>query len=426
MEYEKRRYSRKFRSDERMKLHIPYGRSSMRLEVGDARRIDVVSPREISPDDDAVANSLRRPVNSSELSEFLLNRDKILVVINDYTRPTRTAEVLPALDLKDKKVGTIIASGAHRASSQSELEKLVGGAAPPYGGKVIVHDAKNDSQLRSLGHTTRGTDLQISEQLFDADGIIVVGSVEPHYYAGFTGGRKFCLPGLAGYKSIEMNHALVLDERSSILRLGGNPVHEDFMNALELYDRYEDIFSIQLVLNRDHQISYALSGHIVDSFNEAVERAKEIYVAPVESKADIVIAVATSPMDVDLYQAHKAIENVKPALNDEGVLILVSACPDGIGPRGFYDLLASGGDVLEKIGEGYRLGYHKAAKLIQLEKRAKLFAVTDLQPSILNAVSIAPYSDIQSAFDAATELKGSNSQVVVVLDGCLTVPVPRK
>src|SRR5208283_1001057 len=112
-----------------------------------------------------------------------------------------------------------------------------------------------------------------------------------------------------------------------------------------IFNRYEDIFAIQLVLNRDHQISYTVSGHVIHSFNSAVVRAKEVYVAPVEAKADIVVTVATPPMDLDLYQAHKAIENVKLALKDRGVVILVSPCTDGVGLRGFYDLLAQGGSV---------------------------------------------------------------------------------
>ena len=114
-------------------------------------------------------------------------------------------------------------------------------------------------------------------------------------------------------------------------------------------------------------------------------RAKEIYVAPVEAKADIIVTVARPPMDLDLYQAHKAIENVKLALKDQGVVILVSPCTDGIGLRDFYDLLAHGGSVnaFNITKETYRLGYHKAAKLAQLLKEARLFAVT--KPSTRNA-----------------------------------------
>lgn len=408
-----------------MNLEIPYGQNFMSLHLDETRPVEVVSPSSIPPDPTSVVSSFQHPCAFSDLSSFLSERKRILVVVNDHTRPTPSLEVLQNLDLKEKDVTTIVASGTHRAPSLSELEMLLGGSLPPYGGKLIVHNSKDNSLLRSAGRTSRGTELQFNRLVFDADGIIVVSSVEPHYFAGFTGGRKFLLPSLAGFRSIEMNHSLALDARSTILRLEGNPVHEDFMEALGIFDRNDDIFSIQLVLNRDHQVSYASSGHITDSFTDAVEHAREVYVAPVESKADIVISVATPPMDLDLYQAQKAIENVKPALKDDGVLILVAPCQDGIGIRAFYDLLASSGDVFEKIRKGYRLGYHKAAKIAELLTKAKLFAVTNLKPEVLNAIAISPYRDVQSAFNYATKLKGKDSHVLVVLDGCLTVPVPR-
>jgi len=397
----------------------------MELKIKDVRPVDVVSPRDAPYDEDSVARSLLHPRKFPDFASFLSRRRNILVVINDHTRPTPTLDVLKRLDIAGKEVTTIVASGAHRAPSQSELEGLLGGAFPPYGGRVVVHNSRDESQLRSIGRTSRGTELQLNKLLFDADGIIVIGSVEPHYYAGFTGGRKFLLPALAGYRSIEMNHSLALDESSAILRLEGNPVHEDFMEALDLFDRYDDIFSIQLVLNRDHQISYSASGHVIESFESAIALAKEIYVAPVDAKRDIILTVARPPMDLDLYQAHKAIENVKPALRDQGVVVLVSPCTDGIGPRGFYDLLASGRDVDAKIREGYRLGYHKAAKLVQLMKRARLFAVTDLQPGVLRDISIVPCRNVQSAIDEASNLKGTDASILVVLDACLTVPVPK-
>ena len=411
---------------ENMKIDIPYGKSSIPLELKDGRPVDIVSPRETPHNESTVEKSLLNPQDCPDLVTFLSGRKKILVVINDHTRPTPTSDVLKRLDLKEKEVTTIVASGTHRAPSARELDGLLGGSNPSYGGKVTLHDSNDKSQLKSIGRTSRGTELQFNKHVFDADGIIVVGSVEPHYYAGFTGGRKFLLPALAGFRSIEMNHSLALDERSTILRLEGNPVHEDFMEALEIFDRYDDIFSIQLVLNRHHQISHALSGHVVHSFNSAVERAKEIYVAPVETKADVIVTIATQPMDLDLYQAHKAIENVKLALKDRGLIILVSPCLDGVGLRSFYDLLAQGDSVnaLNITRETYRLGFHKAAKLAQLLKEARIFAVTNLQPGTLRTIGITPFEDVQSAVDEASKLKGVDSRILVVLDGCLTVPVP--
>lgn len=408
-----------------MKIKIPYGPGSMRMEVDEDTPVEIVSPRKTPADEACIAKSLSRPAAFADLASFVANKKKILVVINDHTRPTPTAAVLKNLDLKGKDVTTVVATGAHRVPYPEEMLRLLGGPVPPYGGNAVFHDSKEYSSLKSIGQTRRGTKLSLSQHLFAADGIIVVGSVEPHYFAGFTGGRKFLLPGLAGFESIEMNHSLALDRRSAILSLDGNPVHEDFMEALDIFDRYADIFSIQLVLNSEHQVSFASSGNIIQSFMDAVERAKGVYVTPVEAKADIVISVAGRPMDLDLYQSQKAIDNVKLALNDDGIVILVSRCSDGIGNRGFYDLLASGKNVLKSAEEGYRFGYHKAVKIAELLKRARIFAVTDLPPEILKAISISPYGNVQSALKHATDLKGKGSRVLIVLDATVAVPFPK-
>jgi nickel-dependent lactate racemase len=408
-----------------MRIDIPYGQASMQLVLDDKTPIEVVSPGSAPANEQSIGTSLSHPLESPDLASFLSSRRKILVVVNDHTRPTPTSTVLRKLSLKEKDVTTIVASGAHKAPSQPQLEELFGGPDPPYGGRVVLHDSTDESQLKEIGRTSRGTELKFNKEVFDADGIIVVGSVEPHYFAGFTGGRKFLLPGLAGFRSVEMNHSLALDQNSKVLQLEGNPVHDDSMEALDLFDRYEDIFSIQVVLNHDHQVSNAYAGHVVNSFKAAVERAKAIYVAPIEAKADIVLAAARPPMDANLYQSHKAIENVKLALKDEGIIILVSPCDEGIGPSNFYDLLASGTSISKAIKEGYKLGYHKAARLARLTKQARLFAVTNLPSETLNRISIIPCRDVQSAVSVASTMRGINSRVLVVQDGCVTVPVPK-
>jgi nickel-dependent lactate racemase len=303
------------------------------------------------------------------------------------------------------------------------LSTLLGSVAPPYGGQVIVHDSRDESSLRPLGETSRGTKLLMNVRLFDADGIVVIGSVEPHYFAGFTGGRKFFVPALAGRKSIEMNHSLALDPNARILALEGNPVHEDLMEALHLFNRNEDIFSIQLVLNSRQQISYTSAGNIVDSFRAAVEHAKENYTASVKAKADIVIAIARPPMDLDLYQSQKAIENVKFALKNDGVLILVSRCPDGVGNRDFYDLLSAGSEAIRKARESKILGCHKAVKLAEFLDRAHVFAITDLPRKLLEAISIKPFTSVQRALEEATRFKGKESTILIVDDAGVTVPI---
>jgi len=406
-----------------MKLSIPFGDLAMPLVLGD-QSIRVVSPQHFPPDEDSVMRSLTNQADSG-FESFISKRNRILVVINDHTRPLADG-VLEKLPLKGKEVTTIIATGAHRAPTSQELVRLLGGDVPPYGGRVVIHDATDDPSMKSIGRTARGTEVRLNSRVFDVDGFVVIGSVEPHYYAGFTGGRKFLLPGLAAFKSVEMNHSLALDERARILVLDGNPVHEDFMDALRMFGKTDDIFSIQLVMNTEHRISFASSGHIVNSFADAVQQASRTYVCPVPSKADILIAIVSPPLDLDLYQAHKAIENVKLALNDEGILILVAQCRDGIGDRAFYDLLLSKRDLSKIVKERYTFGGHKALRITQLLQRAKIFAVTELDPKVMKVISISPFVDLQSAVDNALALKGNDANILLVNDAGVTVPIPRR
>ena len=404
-------------------VQIPYGRGSVNLEIPEGRRVEVASPKEVPADPNAIQRCLTSPIGRKDLESFICNKCRILVVVNDHTRSTPTSEVLRLLDFNGKEVTTLIASGSHRAPSESEIRAILGGAGPPYGGKVAIHNCRDANSLKRLGRTSRGTEIYLNSLLFEADGIIPVSSVEPHYFAGFTGGRKFLLPALAGFDSIAANHCLAAQESSRLLALEGNPVHDDFMDALQMFGRRDEIFSIQLVLNRSSQVSYAFSGDIIESFNLAVKRAQQIYVPTVRGKSDVVVSVNEPPLDIDLYQSQKAIDNVKLAVREGGIIILVSSCREGIGDQHFYKLLTSPSGLGEKNGQEF--GYHKVVKLTNLLKRASIFAVTTLPPSVPRSIGLRPYRDLNAAFREATRIKGNESEVLIVLDSGITVPLPQ-
>lgn len=405
-------------------MRIPFGQDSMNLVFEEGRHVEVVSPKAAPRDPNAIRRSMENPLDFKDFESFISDKHRILIVVNDHTRSTPTAEILRNLYLKDKEVTTIIASGSHRSPDAREIREILGGEAPPYGGKVVVHNCRDTNSLKRLGRTSRGTEVYVNSLLFSADGIIPIASVEPHYFAGFTGGRKFLVPALAGFDSIATNHCLAADERAKVLALEGNPVHEDFMEALGMFGRFDDIFSIQLVLNQKSQVSYACSGHVTKSFEEAVEHAKDIYVPKVQRKADIVISVNEPPLDIDLYQSQKALDNVKLAVKQGGTIILVSSCREGIGDEHFYKLLTTENTGLRKENAS-KFGYHKVVKLANLLKTASIFAVTNLPSSIPKAIGLTPYRNVQEALEDATKVKGKASDVLVVLNGGITVPVPR-
>jgi nickel-dependent lactate racemase len=167
-------------------------------------------------------------------------------------------------------------------------------------------------------------------------------------------------------------------------------------------------------------VSYASSGHIVHSFVDAVKEAKAAYVTSVTAQADIVISVSKPPMDIDFYQSQKAIENVKLAAREGGIIILVSSCREGIGDSGFYNMLTSNDDTIDS----HKFGFHKAIKMKKLLEKAKIFVVSDLPAAVPKAMSLTPFTNIQTAFDKAIEIKGQSARTLIVYDGSVVVPIP--
>jgi nickel-dependent lactate racemase len=183
------------------------------------------------------------------------------------------------------------------------------------------------------------------------------------------------------------------------------------------------------VLTSDHKLYAVTSGDLLKSFDTAIKFAHEVFCVPLRKKGNIVITAAPYPMDIDLYQSQKALDNGKLALGDEGVIILVSKCRTGVGEDAFLELLCKADSpqtVLEQLGDKYKLGYHKAAKMAQIGTYAKMWAVTDLDDAIVKNAMLKPYKSIQAAVDDAVNIikeKNKLPRTVVMPFGSLTVPL---
>jgi lactate racemase len=411
-----------------MNISVPYGKDgSLTVELNDAIQPRFLEANDVVIDnpDQVIAASIANPVNSRSFEAFLQDAGKVLVIVNDATRPTPTPKVLDVIfePLSKTDYRFIIATGVHRGPSEEEFVQIFGDYYPKIKDRIIVHDAKKEEDMVYLGDSSNGTPMYVNKAGVEADKIIIISSVEPHYFAGYTGGRKSFLPGIAGYKTVEKNHKLALVPEARALALSGNPVHEDMMDAIKTVK--QEIFSIMTVLDKHHQVYAACSGHIHDSFYAAIDRADEVFCAPLAQKTDIVVSVVKFPQDIDLYQAQKGIDNAKLALKEDGILILVAKCRCGIGGKAFADLLGSCDTpkaALEKIEQGYVLGYHKAAKMAEIGLWAQMWAVTDVPPEQIAPLFITPFSDLQTALDQALAQKGPGASVLFLMDGGLTVP----
>ena len=410
-----------------MRVEVQYGDGRETADIPDENLGEIVNPKDLPPLDEntVLEGALKNPLGSQTFEEFVKRAKDIIVVVNDATRPTPTGRVLESMMplLVGKTVSYIIATGMHRAPTEDEFKFIFGPVYDRVKDRVIVHDSKT-SETAFVGTSRNGTRLLLNRKVLDAHSIIVISSVEPHYFAGYTGGRKSFLPGVSAYETIEQNHKHALRLEAQALKLKGNPVHEDMEDmAKALKDKR--IFSVMVVLDKDHRICHASAGHLKRSWRAAVKKADEVFVVKLKKKADVVVAVTAFPYDIDLYQSQKALDNAKYAVRDGGVIILVSACRTGVGPETFLNLLASANtpkDVLEKISHTYKLGYHKAAKMAEIGLKCRMMAVTKLDPDIARKAHMEPMPTLQAAVDEAIRGLGPKSKVTFIMDAVITVP----
>jgi nickel-dependent lactate racemase len=397
----------------------------------------VIEPNETEgarPAGEILAKALSSPIGpdggpGGGLREFLSGARKVLIIVNDATRPTPTAAMLDAVmpALSGLEVRVLVATGAHRGPTEEEYGRILGRHFVDLRKGSSAHAARDEASMVDIGTTSRSTPVALNRLAAEAERIIVTGSVEPHYFAGYTGGRKAFLPGVAAFRTIEANHRLALDPRAASLSLETNPVHQDMVEALAFVKA--PVFSIMSVLDREQRLAAAAAGDICGAFEAAVTEARRVFCVPFSQRAEVVISVAKCPMDIDLYQSQKAIDNGALALADGGTLVLVSSCRDGIGDKAYAELLARSGSpagALELIMEGYRLGYHKAAKIAETANRARIVAKTELGAELLASMFIEASADLQAAVDAAIERVEKDTRrragIVYIPDGCVTVP----
>ncbi|MDR2865819.1 MAG: nickel-dependent lactate racemase [Methanomassiliicoccaceae archaeon] len=410
-----------------MKIDIKYGKDgAQRIDVPDKNMIGIFYPKDVRCGDPGkvINDAIDNPIGYASLSDFLKGGKDTVFIVNDRTRPTPTAKVLDALsermDLRDARY--LIATGTHRDMTQEEYGFVFGAHYAKLKDRIICHDSKGSECVR-LGRSKNGTDMEVNKIAVDADRLVIITSVEPHYFAGYTGGRKSFLPGVASFKTVEQNHKLAMKMEAQSLVLEGNPVHEDMMDALEVV-KGKSIFSIQMVLDRHQDIYKVAAGDLHKAFDRAVGWANEVFSVPVPEKADMVISVAPYPMDVDLYQSQKALDNGKWALKEGGKILMVSKCREGIGHATFLDQLSSSGDpkkVLEDLGKEYKLGYHKAAKMAEIMVWAEVWAVTDLQKGLISSANMRPFDTVADAVSEALRQK-PDARILILMDGSVTIP----
>lgn len=404
-----------------MKYEISYGQKKEILEISNDIKGDILSP--IKPpkvDLNLVIQRLK-----IEVQKFFYSGKSFLIIVNDYTRPTPTSEILNLLEdnFFDKEIYFLVALGSHRKPDEKENFQIFGNFYEKYKERIFYHNCKDKSELIYLGKTNFNTPVYLNKLIEKVDKIITINSIEPHYFAGYTGGRKTFLPGVAGYETITANHFLSLNKKATTLTLIDNPVSCDMEEVAKMVQK--PIFSMQVIVNQSKNIYSLTFGDLFKSFKEGVRWAEKIFCIPIKEKYDIVIALIKSPYDVNFYQAQKGLENAKMALKEGGKIILVSSCEKGIGEDEFINIMKTADspkEVIQNIKKNFILGYHKSAKIAELLTWAEIYTVVGIPNEIVELIFMKPFFTVQEAIDYAIK-KDNIKNILILPDASLTLPM---
>jgi len=402
--------------------HLPYGKTEVSVDIPSKYRVRVLKPANtpvVADEITEIERALKNPVNSKCLSEIASPGQKAVIIVSDTTRPTPTARLLPPLISELNTAGVrdttiVFGLGIHRRQTEDEKKSILGGL---YGEiRSIEHDINN---CIYLGTTSRGTPVEIFEPVMDADIVICAGTIEHHYYAGYSGGAKSILPAVSSKKSIEANHALMLDPKSSAGR-PDSPVREDIEEAGALLGID---FILNVVLNERKEIVFAAAGDYIEAHRKGAAFLDKLCKIRVEPADIIIVSPGGWPKDIDIYQSHKALEHAKSAVKEGGSIILMAECREGFGNRVFEEWLNFDRDeVIEKFKSGFVMGGHKAALIAALAKKADLYLVSSLPDEMVRKAYFIPAS-LENALGMALKKHGRDARIIVMPYGGSTLAV---
>ncbi len=413
---------------------LPYGKTDVCVRVPARNLLGSLVPKEKAACADAKAEVERAlkeplPLGTRKLSEIATPESKVVIVVDDATRKAPSdIMLLPVLaelslaGVKDENITVIFGTGIHRPVTSDEAKMLLGEEALKRV-KTISHDAKA-SDLVHVGNTQHGNKVMLNRVFTEADVRVLLGDVGFHYYAGYGGGRKSVLPAVAGEESIKFNHAMLLNSNARNGILEGNPVHEDMVEAAKLA---KVDFVVNVVTNSKSQVVQAFAGELDEVFGQGVKLVDELFRVTVDRRADIVVAsCGGNPADINLFQAHKAIDSALEVVKRGGVIILVAECPEGHGNQVFYDWMAKYSDlksVEKEIKRNFVMGGHKAYFLLKALQNHQIILVSTLPDYYAtNIFKLKTARAVNDALNEAFNIVGKAARVWTISYGNYLLP----
>lgn len=420
-----------------MLFQIPYYKKHLDVEIEDSLVNGVLTSHAESyktskTEEELVREAINNPINSPKLEDLVKGKNKIVIISSDHTRPVPSHITMPIYLETIRKgnpsadITILIATGMHRPTTKEELinkygEKIVREE------KIVVHNAYNDEDMAFKGILPSGGELWINKIACEADLLVSEGFIEPHFFAGFSGGRKSVLPGIASKKTVLWNHnaKFIASPYSRSGSLKDNPIHKDMVYAAKAANLK---YILNVVINSEKKIIYAVSGDLEEAHKVGCDFVLSL--AKVDSvKSDIVITSNGGyPLDQNMYQTVKGLSSGEACVNDGGVIIIASSCVDGHGGEFFYHLLAD----YENVEEAYKnicdvdpskteFDQWEAQVLLRILVKAKVIVVSeDCDPKLFTDMHMTHANTLSEALNMARSIVG-NKKITIIPDGIAVI-----
>jgi nickel-dependent lactate racemase len=415
-----------------MHLTLAYGKAGLPVDLPEDATVLRPAYAPGLPDEAAaIRQALRQPLDSLPLRETLHPADRVVVVFSDLTRPMPNDRVLPVLlaeldHVPREQITLLNALATHRPQTEAELATMLGPEiVRSY--RIVQHDAWDQDNLVRVGATSGGHDVWLNRRYVEADARIVTGLIEPHFFAGFSGGPKAVLPGIAGAATVWANHsaALIGHPRATWGVTLGNPIWEEMMEAAFLGG---PAFCLNVALNAAKAVADVWAGHWALAHAAGCKQVRERALVPVAEPFDVVVTTNSGyPLDLNLYQAVKGMAAAAQVVRPGGAIVLAAECWDGIPDHGNYkELLWTAGSpqaLLEMIAQPgfFRQDQWEAQIQAQVQQKAQVYLYSDgLRDEEIRRAWLTPCRDVGAAVDELRARYGP--RVCVLPEGPQTIP----
>jgi nickel-dependent lactate racemase len=417
-----------------MKVNLAYGQGHLPLDLPDDRTT-VIAPAHnpgLADEKAAVLAALRQPMSARPLRESIAPGARVCIVFSDLTRPTPNDRLIPWLleyldEAPPANITLLNSTGTHRPNTPAELERmLTPGVTGRY--RVVNHECEDSAAMAQVGVTRDGTPALVNRLLVEADVRIITGFIEPHLFAGFSGGPKGIMPGVAGLETVMSNHGArnIGDPRATFGVTLGNPIWEE-MRDIAL--RVGPSFLLNVSLNEQRQITGVFAGDLLAAHRVGIEFVRRSAMQRVKAPFEIVVTTNSGyPLDLNLYQGVKGMSAGARIIQERGTLILACECREGIPPASPLERLlarASGPEEMLTLlmTPGFVHPEQWQAQIQALiQRKASVLLYSSLPDDLVRSAYLEPCHDIAQAVRQRLSELGPDARVAVLPQGPLTIP----